>query len=356
MNKIFSNYYYPDNLETIPPKNLDPKNLGINADKSINQTKHNFKNLPKYLDALLYDNNTQVDNKTKDLPYKSFRDEYPEKDYPINKNSYFVKSGFCPVSANSKSECLNLDPNYIWIDNPVNLPSNISSFYKEEHSKHPNTPNNGYCYKPRYSYINNNSSSKILNGILPSLMDNINDMNPVNYFKIVNGYPIMGSNDDEPARFRLLPCIENFNNYSSTKKIFKSYIMENSLGVETLNDTWIENFTAPTNHGHLIAENTSLNTYKAPYVSENLSNMVLDKNTSVTYSKNADPMTWMKTQLTTANDTETTSASNKEKEVIEKGVDIELPREQLYFGLTLDKFVLVCIFLLAFLFLACQKV
>jgi hypothetical protein len=49
--------------------------------------------------------------------------------------------------------------------------------------------------------------------MVPSLIDDISDLNPSYLLGVSMGKPVMGSRDNEPARFQLLPCVEGFNNY-----------------------------------------------------------------------------------------------------------------------------------------------
>jgi hypothetical protein len=380
MEQIFKNYSFPSENynKKVNVDSVKPSELGINSNPTIKQTRHNFRNLPKYLDSLMYkpeNSNINVSNtrNSSELPYKTFRDEFPEDLYPVNgRDSFFLKSGFCPVSARDREECNSLDPNYLWIDNPISLPDSVSKFFTGD-EKNPKTKMSG-CFKPRYSYVNNESSSTVTNGILPSLMENISDINPANYFKIINGETIMGSKDDSPPRFKLLECIENFETQKNKISGFNITNMENTLGIETFDNDWASNFAETERFkGHLISNKTDLNEYMNPGVEEfdaitreqenrkNTGNYV-----GVEYSKTADPLMWMKTQ---GNSTEIPQPSRRLTKAAETNVqdepdkphDLESetnkpPSEALMFGLTNEQLLIISIFILALLFLCCQNI
>ena len=253
MESLFPNYSYPLNNYNYNYKNYIDKNYNLEAKGISNQPtfgtfRHNVNKLVDYSDALVLkpipgDGDvagiTDIDPKNPEevaqaqrgfsqgLPYRKFRQEYPEKYYRTDgkySSSYFVQSGFCPVqSAKTAGECKAKDPNYIWIDNPVEIPDNIKRFLKNPLNPLTKDDKNGEakqqssvagsCYKPRYSYVNNANENKILAGIIPGIIDDVLDLNPVNFVRTIAGEPIPGSSIDSPPRFELLPCVaETFAN------------------------------------------------------------------------------------------------------------------------------------------------
>jgi hypothetical protein len=243
MEKLFKNYAYPLNNYEFNYKGLvdneyKPEKLGINGRGSVNQFRHNLRQTGKYYDGLIFAGNPNKKsiagvsdvplenaseriqkkaNAEKGMPYRKFRNDYSEKEYPTNgkfSSSYFVQSGFCPVkSAKTEQECITQDPNYTWIPNPIVIPSSVKSFFKNNKDKINDKEGSGNCYKPRYSYLNNAAESDLTSGMVPSLIDDISDLNPSHLLGVSMGKPVMGTRDNEPPRFQLLPCVEGFNNY-----------------------------------------------------------------------------------------------------------------------------------------------
>jgi hypothetical protein len=243
MDKLFKNYAYPLNnyewnYKGLVDNKYKPSTLGVNGNGSPSQFKHNLRQTSKYFDGLILDGNPNKNsiagisdvsfenieerikknqNASIGMPYLKFRNDYPDSEYPTNgkfSSSYFVQSGFCPVkSAKNEEECKTQDRNYTWIPNPINIPSSVKSFFTKDKDKINEKEGAGTCYKPRYSYINNAAESDLTSGMIPSLLDDVSDLNPAHLLGVSMGKPVMGNRDNEPARFQLLPCIEGFNNY-----------------------------------------------------------------------------------------------------------------------------------------------
>ena len=262
IDKLFKTYSYPINNYEFNYKGLvdnkyKPEILGVNSRGTVRQFKHNLRQTDKYFDGLIFDGNPDKNaiagisdvpigntdelirkqqNASLGMPYNRFRIDYPESEYPTNgkfSSSYFVQSGFCPVeSAKTKTECNILDPNYTWIPNPINIPDVSKLFYGEEKDKIHDKEGSGTCYKPRYSYLNNAAESDITSGMIPSMMDDVSDLNPIHLIGVSTGKPVLGSRDNQPPRFQLLPCVEGFHNYlnkniSSKEKILNQNILNN---------------------------------------------------------------------------------------------------------------------------------
>ena len=70
----------------------------------------------------------------------------------------------------------------------------------------------------RSSYINNANDNDFMNGLVPSIGNDVLDLNPGNLFRIMDGNPIPGARENKPPRFELLPCKpEHFENYNLGK-------------------------------------------------------------------------------------------------------------------------------------------
>lgn len=235
MNNLFKEYAYPINnynynYKTFVDNNYSIGKMGVNSNPTLGQFKNNINALNNFTKPLILDpiptpNSVagvgDVDFSDKQAaerarkgflqqpPYNRFRTEYPESQYPtggIYSSSYFVQSGFCPVtSATSRQQCLARDSNYIWINNPIQIPNLAKSFFKNQNIT--TNSNSGTCYKPRYSYVNNANDNGLLEGLIPGIVGDVIDMNPGNFIRTVEGNAVPGSTDTSPPRFQLLPCI-----------------------------------------------------------------------------------------------------------------------------------------------------
>ena len=277
MESLFPNYSYPLNNYNYNYKYYIDKNYNLDAKGISNQPtfgtfRHNVKKLVDYSDALVLKpipddgdiagisdidpNNPEAvagaqRGFSQGLPYQKFRQEYPQKFYKTDgkySSSYFVQSGFCPVaSAKTKEQCKARDPNYVWMENIVDLPESVKEFLKNPTNPLSNNDestkedSSGSCYKPQYSYVNNANDNKILAGIIPSITGDILDLNPANFVRTIAGEPIPGSNENSPPRFELLPCVaETFQNKSTgvEKNISDKNIKMNRANREDFNGWW----------------------------------------------------------------------------------------------------------------------
>jgi hypothetical protein len=110
MEKLFKNYAYPLNNYEFNYKGLvdneyKPEKLGINGRGSVNQFRHNLRQTGKYYDGLIFAGNPNKKsiagvsdvplenaseriqkkaNAEKGMPYRKFRNDYSEKEYPTN--------------------------------------------------------------------------------------------------------------------------------------------------------------------------------------------------------------------------------------------------------------------------------
>jgi hypothetical protein len=235
MNSLFKEYAYPINnynynYKTFIDNNYSIGKMGVNSNPTLSQFKKNVNALNNFTKPLILEpiptpdtvaGVGDVDYSDKDAaekarkgftqqaPYNRFRYDYPESQYPtagIYSSSYFVQSGFCPVaSVTSQEQCLSRDSNYIWMNNPINIPNPAKSFFKKQNSN--SNSNSGTCYKPRYSYVNNANDNGLLEGLIPGIVGDVIDMNPGNFIRTVEGNAVPGSTDTSPPRFQLLPCV-----------------------------------------------------------------------------------------------------------------------------------------------------
>jgi hypothetical protein len=109
--------------------------------------------------------------KDKSLPYPSFRQDYPECQYPTSGEhaaSYFVKTGMIPASPQTQQDCVQ--QGFQWQPQQWNTGA-MSNFVKLSSSSSPatspTTSPGGTCYKPQYKYVN----AQLVQGagLLPSM-------------------------------------------------------------------------------------------------------------------------------------------------------------------------------------------
>jgi hypothetical protein len=99
-------------------------------------------------------------------------------------SSYFIQSGFCNSTETNKQECINKKFN--WIGDA--------------------------CFKPKYMYINNSPGLKIgrvkgMKGLIPSIINDVSQLNPDSIVGIMQGYSVPGVDIQQCAN-------ENFDNYN----------------------------------------------------------------------------------------------------------------------------------------------
>jgi hypothetical protein len=143
------------------------------------------------------------------LPYPSFKNDYPESKYPTqgqHASSYFIKTGTCKTKINNESTCKN--GGYRWVKNKMNLNKSGKFFSKVTRKKSQQAKKrvSGYCYKPRFSYINNRSKGfQNFKGLGPAFYNDVMSMTPEKLGAIMSGYTVGGSG--------MIPCPEGFSNY-----------------------------------------------------------------------------------------------------------------------------------------------
>ncbi|MDA7573870.1 hypothetical protein N8751_01155 [bacterium] len=151
-----------------------------------------------------------------ELPYPSFRKDYPACRYPTNgenASSYFIKAGTCSTKINDEGLCNK--KGYKWVPNPMNkvpaVAKKLLSFVKNKKNK-AKPPPKGSCYKPRFAYIDN-SAKGIFNkkGFAPSMFNDLMNVAPDKIFNILAGYTVDGSG--------LLPCVEEFTQHNNNHKL-----------------------------------------------------------------------------------------------------------------------------------------
>jgi hypothetical protein len=84
-------------------------------------------------------------------------------------SSYFIQTGFCKSTETNQSDCNN--KKFRWIGD--------------------------VCYKPKYIYINNSPGLKIgrvkgMKGLVPSIINDVSQLNPDSIYGIMNGYSVPG--------------------------------------------------------------------------------------------------------------------------------------------------------------------
>ena len=143
------------------------------------------------------------------LPYPSFRKDYPSCRYPTtgeHASSYFVKAGTCKTVINDEKLCIKRG--YDWVPNPMNkipkIAKEVLTFVKNKKNKAKEPPK-GFCYKPRFAYIDNSAKGFLgKKGFAQSMFSDLLSVSPDKIFNILAGYSVDGSG--------LLPCIEYFEN------------------------------------------------------------------------------------------------------------------------------------------------
>jgi len=242
-NKEYRNIYplknYDFSYDTSFKKELNPFQLGITNEPTFTNFVDGTLKLKNYLDYMVtkqYPNEQTIagvsdivtENKDKQtiiklkdiedskLPYPSFKKDYPECIYPtkgVNASSYFIRTGTCPTKIVDKQTCLNRG--YEWVPKK-GVSSSIGEYIKvvnPDENKNipapdtklpPPPPEQGNCFKPRFVYIDNKATGIFgMNGVIPSMFNEINNIRPDKLANIMAGYNVGGSG--------IAPCsIEEF--------------------------------------------------------------------------------------------------------------------------------------------------
>lgn len=215
----------------------NPYKLGISNEPTVKNLSESTIKLSKYMDLMLEsptpnskdragvddinNENSVIKNKLADikiqtskmpLPYKDFKKDYPEKKFPItgeHSSSYFVKIGACKTKVDSKNTCIN--KGFKWIPQVPGISKNLNKFFtktKRDKGEMPKKIENGYCFKPRFMYIDNSAKGFAnFRGAGPAIYNDIMNISPEKLFPILAGFP---SNIDG-----LLPCKEEFVNFKN---------------------------------------------------------------------------------------------------------------------------------------------
>ncbi len=155
----------------------------------------------------------ELSNKTQvlssELPYPSFRKDYPECLFPTtgeHSSSYFIRTGSCPTKIKTKKKCS--DMGFSWIPN-TNDTGELDKHVKQKDYdestglKIRDHRDDGSCFKPRFSYIDNSSKGFLgKNGMVPSVLNDILNLSPDKLMSVLSGQTIDGSGQ--------LPCVEDF--------------------------------------------------------------------------------------------------------------------------------------------------
>ena len=185
-------------------ENPTPSEQDIAGENDINNVEKQIKNSFKKI---------KLNTENMPLPYKHFKKDYPEKKYPTkgkHSSSYFVKIGTCKsnkIKTREKCESQGLK----WVPNNPLFDLNIKKFYSTKNKKkHARKLPKGNCFKPKFMYIDNSSKGLLnLNGMGPSIYNDIIDITPDKLFSVLAGF-------SKPKG--IIDCKENFLNYSNNTK------------------------------------------------------------------------------------------------------------------------------------------
>jgi hypothetical protein len=251
---------YNWDYKTYVDNNYEPSKLGVSDDITLSALRRDVQAGDKYLRALMIDSTpnensiagisdvdftdpdfmSRIRSNNQKPPYATFRTEYTEKDYPTSgkySNSYFVRSGYCPVpNIRTKAECTSKDKAFEWKEGSVDLPASAKPSFSAKSQK---PPPNGKCFKPRYSYVNHVSDTGLTDGFLPGLMSDMSTLNPSIMFSIIDKGIVEGDRKTSPPKFQLLPCfpkpipelpkMEKFTSQYSQPKSNNSYMNTTQL-------------------------------------------------------------------------------------------------------------------------------
>ena len=145
----------------------------------------------------------EYDKMNQNLPYPSFRKDYPECRFSTKgkySSSYFIRAGECPTSIDNKDKCEK--KKFKWYTNKKRDIKNEKGEVTEK--------KDGACFKPRFLYIDN-SAKPIFGkkGLIPSVLGDVDSITPGKLFEVLSGNNIEGGG--------ILPCVEEFTNHSTEK-------------------------------------------------------------------------------------------------------------------------------------------
>ena len=136
-------------------------------------------------------------------------------------SSYFIQTGFCKSKEPTKNECIS--KKFSWEGDPP------------------------ACYKPKYIYINNSPGLKVgrlqsMKGLVPSIINDISQLNPDSIMGIMNGYSVPGVDIqqcmDEPFdNYKSIKTIKMENGKSKSDFIHKKVIKDNNKTVFNRNQS-----------------------------------------------------------------------------------------------------------------------
>ena len=139
-------------------------------------------------------NAARITNLTQKMPYNDdFFKKHLDGQYS---SSYFVKVGMCPTKITDQATCEG--KNFTWIPNPLyELPSMLRG---------PDTKA-GSCYKGKYTFMDNKpgypiGNIKDLNGLIPSLANDMVDLSPDKIMAAALGIGVQGMDSQK--------CTEGF--------------------------------------------------------------------------------------------------------------------------------------------------
>lgn len=139
-------------------------------------------------------NKLKIEDLKQKPPYK--HDFFNKKLDGNQSSSYFAQIGICPTKIKSQNECVS--KGYLWMGNPLAK--------KPAKDRGPETTS-GSCFRGRYSYIDNKpglaiGNIKSMKGLIPSLINNLNEISPNQLLYAAMGFGIPG--------MELQKCEENF--------------------------------------------------------------------------------------------------------------------------------------------------
>ena len=248
-------------------KNYNPQKLQVSGDGTVTAIIRDVDALLKIIEGLLFDANPD-DVSSASNPASSKNDlvdclnqsgglscrilnaakmsylsqKAPYKNSFFNKplegkysSSYYVQVGMCPSNITDQTECEN--KGYQWTGNPL---SKLPGLLKGPTTK------SGSCFKGKYAYIDNKpgypiGNIKDLNGLIPSIANNMVSINPENIMATAMGIntpsvSVQDCNESFTNRKDLVSInkIRKTNNYLSIFLIITYFILIIYLGFKLL--------------------------------------------------------------------------------------------------------------------------